>query len=189
MRKLTVLPAILFFTLAASAQFPSGRTCPPFDSTFHYLKAHNLNVWFQGGPVLSGENGHHTLYNSFSMDMHYVPVKYLQVGANLRKKLPAEDDISFWKSYELALYARYTFIRMDCPKIGVYGQAGYTNVVDVSKHNAGKESTWTPNASMGLYKDLGKSFMVQFDGTSYFNERPAQLALTVTWKFMNMKFN
>ena len=188
MRKLLLLSAILLLNITAFAQYPAGRACAAFDSTFHYLTANNLNFWFQGGPVLSGENGDHTVFNSFSMDMHYVPVKYLQAGVNLRKRLPAEKDISFWKSYELALYARYTFIRMDCPKMGVYAQAGATNVVDVRKNSAGKESTWAPHGGLGIYKDLGKALMVQFEGTSYFNKRPGQLSLTVTWKFMTMKF-
>ena len=187
MRKLFLfLLAGLAFTSSYS-QYAVGRTCAPFDSTFHYLKAGNLNFWVQAGGVATFEPGNLNLYNAFAFDMHYVPVKYLQTGVNLTKKLPSPQGISYWKSYELSLYARYSFLRMDCPKIGVFVHAGYNNIVEVRKADESKEKTWMPYGGIGLYKDLGHGFMVQFENSLYFKQRPDQASLNLVWKFMNMK--
>jgi len=119
--------------------------------------------------------------------MHYVPVKYLQTGINLSKRLPVPDGVSFWKSYDLNLYARYSFIRLDCPKIGIAASAGYTKAVEAFK-NGEKNVDWLPYGGVTVYKDLGKGLLVEFDSQIYFNQRPNQMSLSLVWKFMNMKF-
>ena len=187
MRKLLFLPICLLLSITIKAQ-EGGRVCLPFDSTFHFLKPHNLNFWIQGGVLFTGDAHQSRLYQSMAFNLHYVPVKYLQTGLNLRKRLPAEEGISFWKSYELSIFARYSFIRLDCPKVGVYAHAGYTNVVQVQKNDAGKATNWYPYAGIGVYKDLGRSFSVQLENEMYFNSRPSHLSLNLVWKFMNCKF-
>ena len=110
MRKLLFLPFCLFLSFAIKAQ-NGGRACLPFDSTFHFLKRHNLNFWVQGGVLMAGDSRQSRFYQSMTFNLHYVPVKYLQTGLNLRKRLPVEDGISFWKSYELSIFARYSGIQ------------------------------------------------------------------------------
>lgn len=187
MRKLFLLMlAALAFT-SSYAQYTTGRTCAPFDSTFHYLKAGNLNFWVEGGLLSTIDDNNFRLYNAVAFDMHYVPVKYLQTGVNLTKRLPSPQGVNYWKSYELSLYARYSFLRMDCPKMGVFVQAGYTDVVEVKKADASKSKTWMPYAGIGIYKDISKGFMIQFENALYFRQRPDQASLKMVWKFMNMK--
>jgi hypothetical protein len=186
MRKLFFLPVFLLFSITIMAQ--SGRVCVPFDSTFHFLKPGNINFWVQGGLLMTAQTRELRLYQSMAFNLHYVPVKYLQTGVNLSKRLPVEDGVSFWKSYELSIFARYSFIRMDCPKMGVYAHAGYTNVVEVQKHDAGKAASWYPYGGIGIYKDLGRSFSVQVENQLYFNNYPSQVSVNLVWKFMNCKF-
>jgi hypothetical protein len=187
MTKLFLLSVCLFFGTATKAQ-EGGSACVPFDSTFHFLKPRNLNFWIQGGVLLAGESRNLNFYQSMAFNLHYVPVKYLQTGIHLSKRLPVEDGLSFWKSYELSLFARYSFIRMDCPKIGIYAQGGYTNAVEAQKKDAGRTSNWFPYAGIGIYKDLGQSFSIQVDNELYFNNRPNQVSFNLVWKFMNCKF-
>ena len=187
MRKLFFLPFCLITAISAIAQ-NSGRTCIPFDSTFHFLKPRNLNCWVQGGLLMAGQQRHWNFYQSMSLNLHYVPVRYLQTGFVFTKRWPSEQGISFWKSYDLDVFARYSFIRLDCPKVGIYGQAGYTNMVRVQKDNGGKASEWSPYVGMGIYKDLGRSFSIQLENALYFQRRSGELSLDLVWKFANCKF-
>lgn len=186
MRKLLIF-AGLVISLAVNGQ-TGGRFCIPFDSTFHFLRPGNLNLWVQGGVLTMGESRDWRFGQQMSMNLHYVPVRYLQTGINLTKRLPAENGVSFWKSYELALFARYSFLRMDCPKMGVYAHTGYTNVVQVRKVDNGKTNEWMPYAGIGMYKDLGRAFSLQLENELYFNRRPDQISVNLVWKFINCKF-
>ncbi|HYF30973.1 MAG TPA: hypothetical protein VD993_07625 [Chitinophagaceae bacterium] len=186
MRKLFALfAASLLCATLAHAQ--TGRVCAPFDSTFHYLQPGNLSVWIQGGVLTTNRSRNLTLHHSMAFNIHFVPVRYLQVGVHSSKRLPS-NDLSFWKSNETSLFARYTFLRMACPEIGVFGQGGYTKVTEVRKNNGGKTVDWYPYAGFGMYKDLGRHFSLQVESQLYFNNRPNQASVSLVWKFMNCKF-
>ena len=187
MRKLIFLAVCFISVTGARAQSP-GKTCIPFDSTFHFLKPRNINLWIQGGLLLAGQSGNLNLYQSIAVNLHYVPVRYLQTGINMSKRFPSEEGISFWRSYELSLFARYSFIRLDCPQVGVYAHAGYTNVVQVQKNNVGRANEWLPYGGIGVYKDLGRSFSLQVENELYFNRRPDQVSLNLVWKLANCKY-
>lgn len=185
MRKLLILVAVLAAIETAKSQ--TGRVCLPFDSTFHYLKPGNLNFWVQGGVMMTRSASNTEFFNTMSFNFHYVPVRYLQTGLNLTKRFPPSQGISFWKSYELSAFARYSFIRMDCAKTGVFAQGGYTWVVDVQKRDGNKTANGYPYAGIGVYRDLGRQFSLQLDNQLYFNRRPNQVSLNLAWKFMNLK--
>lgn len=187
MRKLVVLAVCACLSSSIHAQV-GGRVCVPFDSTFHFLQPRNVNLWIQGGVLTTGQSRNLRFHQSMAFNLHFVPVRYLQVGVHSSKRLPVANDVSFWKSYEVAAFARYSFLRMACPKIGVYGHGGYAKVVDVRKKDGGRSANWYPYAGFGIYKDLGRHFSLQVENELYFNKRPDQVSVNLVWKFMNLKF-
>lgn len=184
MRKIMFLIAATASLNAAHSQ--TGRVCLPFDSTFHFLKQGNINFWVQAGGAMTRSSSTTHFFNNMAFNLHYVPVRYLQTGLNLSKRLPPSQGASFWKSYELSAFARYSFLRLDCARTGVFAQSGYTWMVDVQKQDGSKTANGSPYLGIGIYKDLSTLFSLQLENQLYFNRRPNEVSLNLTWKFMNL---